>query len=143
MATKPWLIQQTTGDRKQFLLSGRFAPHGRPRKGAVVVEEEKLRQQEVFYTNSPRPTRHIFGTKHEPWELKGRFQDHVLGPRGAMNKKQELQKFFRDQQPVLVRWGDIVAYEGILSGIKFEVEAEYDIAYTIHISVDADVSKPI
>jgi hypothetical protein len=144
MAIKPWIFQQLGGQRNHFTLSGLHSPHGRPRQKPVVVESEKLRMQTTPYDEEGvDPTRHIFASQHEPWELTGRFQDRELGKRGALEKKQELQEFYRAKQLVSIKWGDVVAYRGILSEIGFKIEAEYDIEYFIKIELDADDTRPV
>ena len=135
---KEWRFQQVAGQRRVMSLAGACAPHGRPRKGAVVTDGVKLRRQRVFYPdggNRP-PTTHIFGTEWIDWELKGRFSDVHLGKGNTGEAIRQWQSFVADGQEVTVQWGDIVFARGIVDSFTPERESEFECAYTIVVLID-------
>lgn len=137
MPTKDWFFQQQRGQRRSLSLAGRSAPHGRPRRGAIVTDAIKLRLDRVYYPDSGgAPTTHVFGAAWEPWELKGRFGDAWLGPGGTKEAIANWQQFVLDAQPVLVSWGDVISAEGIVTKFTPGRESEYESTYTLEIEID-------
>lgn len=137
MPTKDWFCQQQGGQRRSLRLAGKSAPHGRPRKGAVVTDAVKLRLDRVFYPDSGGPpTTHVFGIAWEPWELKGRFNDAWLGPGGTKDAIANWQQFVIDAQPILISWGDIVSAEGIVTKFTPGRESEAESTYSIEVEID-------
>src|SRR5262245_13842563 len=111
---KPWRFEQLAGDRKVIELSGWAAPLGRPRQGAVVRDGIQIRKAETFYPESDAgPTRHVFGRRYMPWELRGRFRDRADGVDFAKHQTEMLKAFVADAQLCRISWGDI------LSGVGF------------------------
>lgn len=138
MAALDWRFTQLAGDRESLTLTGWSAPFGRPRKGAVVVDELRLRDSETFYAGNPVPTRHIFGTRQEPWTLSGRWMDSELGLGGAREKHEDWKKFVNDSQPVSVKWGQLLSFRGLITGLKAEYEGEGDVKWEMTIKIDSD-----
>jgi len=132
MAASPWTFTQLGGAQKTLTLEGWSAPFGRPRKGAVVAEEVSWRASETYYQGSVTPTRHDFGDRLEPWTLKGRWMDQVLGPGGANARALDWKLFHADHQRIAIRWGEIVAYKGVLSKLKLERESSAHIAWSMY-----------
>jgi hypothetical protein len=135
---KEWRFTQLGGARRTLTLAGAAAPHGRPRKGAVVSDGVKLRKKRVFYPdggNAP-PTTHVFGTEWIDWPLKGRFSDAHLGKGGTKTLIQEWQTFVVDAQPVEITWGDILSARGLVDSFEPERESEFECAYTIVVCID-------
>lgn len=138
MAAQDWRFTQLTGDRESLTLTGWSAPFGRPRKGAVVVDELRLRDSETYYAGNPFPTRHIFGTRQEPWTLKGRWMDTVLGLGGAKEKADDWKKFVNASQPVRVQWGSLLSFRGLITGLKTTYEGTSDFEWELTIKIDSD-----
>jgi hypothetical protein len=141
MAGAPWIFTQLAGDKKTLRLDGWARPFGMPRKGAVVRDGVEVRKRDVYYNGlDARPTRHIFGDKLEPFELKGRFSDRAdNNAKGfAKAKTEEVKGFVRDKQPVRVTWGDVIDVEGFISKFSPGREAEWEVEWTMNIDVDFD-----
>ena len=138
---KTWRFEQTEGDKKAFELTGWSAPFGRARQGAVVKPVLRARTERIYYPGSNVPTRHIFGVKHEDWELHGRWRDRVLGKGGAQAKWKAAKEFVGDLQPIQVTWGDVLVFSGFIEELEASIEAENEIAWTFKIAIDSDDSQ--
>lgn len=137
MAT--WGFRQTTGAKKTIELSGASAPLGRPRKEAVVRDGIELRQATVYYPGSNgEPTRHIFGTKYEPWKIKGILRDVHLGKGGAKAKTEEIKAFVADAQSCIITWDDVVACNGLITSFSPGREASHEVEWTMTVDVSSD-----
>ena len=123
---------------KTIYLAGNAAPHGRPRKGAVVEAEATVRQSAVYYAGDAPPTRHIFGSKLEPIKMKGRFRDSGNGKGFARAKMRELLAFFHDKRQIAVVWGDLYDVVGLMVKCTPKIEAAEEIEYEIEVEVDVD-----
>lgn len=142
MATpKPWKFTQIGGDRKELILSGPAAPHGRTRQKPVVSDGLKVRQSKTMYSGSSVPTRHVFGTECKDLELSGRWRDADLGLGGARGYVDLMKGLVADQRTVLVTWGDIVVVTGLLVDFEPGRESEQEVAWKLTIEVDTDDTK--
>ncbi len=137
---KTWRFEQLGGDKTAFELTGWSAPFGRARQGAVVKTGVKARTERIYYPGSNSPTRHVFGTRENDWELHGRWRDRVLGQGGAAAKAKAAISFIRDLQPIQITWGDVIVYTGFLDELELGREAENEIEWTFRISIDSDES---
>lgn len=135
---KTWRLEQLGGDRSVFELSGYSAPFGRARQGAVVKTGLKVRTERIFYPGSNSPTRHIFGTRENDWELHGRWRDRALGRGGAQAKLKAAKVFVADSQPIQITWGDVIVYTGFIDELEAGIEAENEVEWTFRISIDSD-----
>ena len=139
MAAKAWKFEQLAGgERKTLTLQGWHAPHGRARKGAVITDHLKIRQEAKHYGGSVKPSRLVFGPKHEPFRLKGRFMDADLGAGQALVAKRAWKQFVADEKPVAISWGDIVHMTGLITEVIFGHEDHANITYELHVEVDED-----
>ena len=137
--TTVWTFEQIEGARKKFILSDHCAPHGRPRKGAVVEKEIEQRVDSVYYAGNTRPTRHMFGTTEgDSRVIKGRFSDSRGGKGFARNKKAELEAFIRDGHYCLVTWDDLISEICLPKRCKLGIESGGEMTYEIEYLVDAD-----
>jgi len=140
---KEWRFEQLAGaDRKIYTLRGYSAPHGRPRRGAVVTDELTVRQQESHYGGKGPPSRLVFGTKQEPWRLRGRFMDRELGRGGAAIEARNWKAFVNDTRPVAVMWGDLLAFRGLITKIILGYESDAEITWELHVAIDQDQWLP-
>ena len=130
---------QRGGEKKELRLSGAFAPHGRPFQGPVVSDEISVRHAEVYYAGNSVPTRHLFGTKQEPWEIHGRFSDRIGGRGFCTRMVSYIKDFVADQHQVSVRWGAVVMVTGMIERFAPSHESEHDVAWTMGILVDEDL----
>jgi hypothetical protein len=135
---KAWKFAQVGGDQDTFTLSGWSAPFGRARQGAVVKTTLKVRTERVYYPGSNSPTRHVFGSKEDDWELKGRWRDRALGKGGAQAKARAAKLFVGAFQPVQISWGDILVYTGFIAELELGNESESEIEWTFRIEIDSD-----
>lgn len=135
---KEWRFTQLAGSRRTLTLTGRSAPHGRPRKGAVVSDGVKLRRQRVYYPdgNGRPPTTHIFGIQWLDWELKGRFSDEFLGKGTTKRLIDDWLDFVSEGQPVEISWGDITGATGLVDEFLPGRESEYESTYSIKLLID-------
>lgn len=130
---------QLTGARRSFSLDGASAPLGRPRKDPVVRDGIEARQAVVYYPgNDVQPTRHLFGTKYMPWEIKGYLRDRNLGVGGAKAKCEEIKRFVREQQLCAVTWDDVVSIVGLITKFDPGRESAGEIEWKMTIDVDGD-----
>jgi hypothetical protein len=138
-AAQPWKFTQLGGARKTITLTGALAPHGRPRKGPVVSDGFGLRHSATYYPGREKPTRHIFGVRHSDWQLKGRWMDRDLGKiGGAVDMLAEMKAFIADGETVLITWGNIGAWVGLVLEVLPERESASQIAYAITVAIDHD-----
>lgn len=134
-------FSQLGGENLELELAGAFAPHGRPRKGPVVTDEISVRETEVYYPGNSIPTRHLFGTREEPWELQGRFSDRNGGAGYARTLTEYIKRFVADQQQIAVAWNGIVAATGIIKSFAPARESEAEIAWKMKILIDEDLLR--
>lgn len=137
---KEWRFKQLGGARRILTLSGKCAPHGRPRQRAVVSDGIKLRRARTFYPdggNRP-PTTHIFGTEWKDWVLEGRFTDRELGAGGTQAAIRDWKLMLIDAQPVEITWGDILHVEGLVDDFTPGRESEFEGPYSITLLIDKD-----
>ena len=149
---KAWRFVQLGGDRKELVLGGLDAPFGRPRKQPVVRDKVEVRETTIYYAGSNKPTRHVYGVKYEPWELRGRIGDRnpvssnpsqmPAGTGYAKALVDYIKKFVSDQWPVQVSWGDILSCQGFLKSFDPGREAEYEVEYSMLVLVDSDETSP-
>ncbi|HEX7464457.1 MAG TPA: LysM domain-containing protein [Actinomycetota bacterium] len=133
-----WLFVQLGGDRNRLELSGTAGPMGRPRLGVILEEEIGVRQDEVRYDGDQPPTRHLFGIRHEPFELHGRWSDTYGGKGFANSKVLEVRRFVAEQQQVLVTWADAVSTRGLLEKLRTRREGLGEIEWFLTVLVDSD-----
>lgn len=133
-----WKFEQLAGERRVLELGDHAAPHGRPRQDPVVDDEIEVREDEVYYGPDVPPTRHLFGTRHTPWEIKGRLSDWYGGQGFAKAKDAECRLFVSEQQQVLVTWGDVLSVVGMVKRYKSGRESVGEITYEMTILVDQD-----
>lgn len=134
-----WVFEQLGGDKRTITLLGHNAPFGRPRKSPVVADELRIRHKATYYGGNRAPSRLIFGWKHEPWTLHGRWMDAQLGgPGTAMSMARKMRQFVADEQQVAIRWGDILAFRGLIARIKTGREGPGDVAWELEVEIDQD-----
>lgn len=131
-----WIFKQLEPPFKQLTLSGASAPHGRPRQKPVVSDGIELRMQKVMYPGTDVPTRHIFGSRYDDWDLTGRWRDAFMGPNGSRKLVQDFQDFVRDGVRTQITWGNIISYTGIIKHFVPKWESPYDIPWEMKIEVD-------
>lgn len=136
-------FSQLGGDRLELSLAGAFAPHGRPRQGAVVTDALSVRNTEVYYPGNSVPTRHLFGTREEAWEIEGRFSDRNGGAGYAKTLTEYIKRFVADQQQVAIAWDGIVAATGFIEMFSPGREAEAEIAWKMTIKIDEDLLRVV
>lgn len=138
-APKDWIFRQLGPPTKSLVLSGYSAPFGRARKDAIVTDQIKIRQKTTYYPGTDAgPTRHVFGVAFEPWELKGRFMDSAGGAGYAVSQTAYVRAFVRDQQPLAITWGDILAFQGFIESFAPSRESESNVAWKMTILIDED-----
>jgi hypothetical protein len=133
-----WVFLQLGGEQKSLHLSGWAAPFGRPRHGVVVADGIEVRHATTRYPGNPVPTRHLFGTKLDDFELSGRFMDSAGGKGFAQAKAEEVKQFVADQQEVLIRWSDIIQVTGFIEKFSPKREGPGDVAWSMTILIDQD-----
>jgi len=133
---KTFLGAGVTVDNATIELSGAAAPHGRARIAPITKAGVELRQSVTYYPGNASPTRHIFGVKYSPWELRGRFMDSDLGPGGAKAMVEKVFAFIEDQLPCSIAWGDILSATGILEAFEAAPEAEDQWGWTLRFGID-------
>lgn len=136
--TNDWVFVQQAGERKALQLSGWSAPFGRPRHGTVVADGIEIRESTTFYPGNPVPTRHLFGTKLDDFELSGRFMDSVGGSGFAQAKTEEVKQFVADQQEITFRWSNVLQGSGFIKKFVPKREGPGDVAWTMTILIDKD-----
>ena len=134
-----WTFAQLGGSRKRLTLSGASAPHGRPRKKPVVSDGIEIRQSETYYPGYDEPTRHIFGSRAEAFELEGRFMDSVGGKGFAQKMTEYVKGFVDDKQRVEVRWEDTIAAVGLIDAFVPSRESKGHIAWKMRVLIDKDL----
>ncbi len=134
-------FSQLGGDKLELSLAGAFAPHGRPRQRPVVTDAVSVRNVEVYYPGNNLPTRHLFGTREEPWELEGRFSDRNGGNGYAQALTEYVKRFVADQQQVRVAWNGIVAANGFIELFEPGRESASEIAWRMTIRIDEDLLR--
>lgn len=141
-----WRFEQLGGPRKVLELRDHAAPHGRPRQDPVVEEDITIRTARTEYASDIPRTLHVFGRRHEPYEIKGRFSDKRAGVKGfAIAKRDEVKNFVADQQDVLITWSDLVSVQGFIENFKARVESAHEVEWsmTIDIAEDHYVGFPV
>lgn len=135
-----WRFQQLGGPLKTLELAESAAPHGRARKSPVVTDGVEMRESETYYPDNDTPTRHVFGDRQEPWEIKGRFRDRGKGGGVgfAKAKTEEVKAFYRDHQRCRITWGDIVSVVGLITRFSPGRESAGEVAWEMTIKVDSD-----
>lgn len=136
--TNDWVFVQQGGEHKALQLSGWAAPFGRPRQGTVVADGIEIRHSTTRYPGNPIPTRHLFGTKLDDFELSGRFMDSAGGKGFAQAKTEEVKQFVADQQEVTIRWSDVIQVTGFIEKFVPKREGPGDVAWTMTILIDKD-----
>jgi hypothetical protein len=136
----PWIFRQLSGERNQLKLESHAAPHGRPRKGAVVRNPVQIRQSETYYPGNDVPTRHIFGLRLEPYELRGIFTDRYGGKGFAKTKDSEVRKFVAQKRQVAIVWGDRINARGLIELYDPGWEGDGEIPWTMTILIDQDLT---
>src|SRR5215472_7865041 len=132
------LLTVTGSEKKSVTLSGWNAPFGRPRQKGVVTDGIEIREKTVYYPGNDQPTRHIFGSRYDDWELNGRWKDSNLGNiNGANQLAETVQEFVRDAVPVRISWGQILSANGLIKSFKTSRESPNEIAWTMRILIDA------
>lgn len=140
---KPWKFTQLSPELKSFTLSGANAPHGRPRRGAVVTDGFGLRQKETYYQGNTPPDRHVFGEISDHITLTCRWMDKNLGGAGGAKKQVAyVKQFIRDAQRIRIEWGDIVTFTGLMLHIEAARESEAEIVVKLVIAIDSDDGLP-
>ena len=144
----PWTFLQIEGrdNRKKLELQGWNAPFGRPRKDPIFTEIIKSRAQTTYYPGkSGKPTRHTFGTNHEPIEIKGRWMSPQLYQYGGLDANlmaEQWKQFVQDQRQCRMSWGLILSYEVFIEELHLARESEHQIAWKMKIAIDkADDAK--
>jgi hypothetical protein len=138
-----FVFTQLGGEKLTLSLAGAFAPHGRPRQRPVVVDAVSIRNTEVYYPGNAVPTRHLFGTREEPWELNGRFSDRNGGPEYARTLTEYVKRFVADQQQVRIAWNGIVAANGFIESFEPGRESAAEVAWRMTIRIDEDLLRVI
>lgn len=136
--TNDWTFAQVEGpsdDRKLLVLTGWYAPFGRPRKDAIFKELVKSRIQTTRYPGSPKQTRHAFGANWEPIELKGRWMTKAGGDT-AQNMAELWISFVRDERTCRIAWGNITSWTGYVEELELGHESENEIAWRMRIQLD-------
>jgi hypothetical protein len=133
---KEWRFEQLRPPNKTLTLAGWHAPHGRERVEPVVRDGVELRHAAYYYQGTNVPTRHVFGSRRPPWQIRGRFDDRRNGKGFAKSKKLEVEQFVDDRVPVLVSWGDITAVTGLITKFDPGWEAEWAVEWTLEVQVD-------
>lgn len=133
-----WIFVQQGGERKALQLSGWSAPFGRPRHGTIVSDGIEVRHATTYYPGNPVPTRHLFGTKLNDFELTGRFMDVAGGAGYAQAKTEEVKQFVADQQEVTIRWSDVIQVTGFIEKFVPKREGPGDVAWTMTVLIDKD-----
>lgn len=136
--TNMWVFVQQGGERKALELSGWAAPHGRPRHGTVVADGIEVRHTTTRYPGNPIPTRHLFGTKLDDFEISGRFMDSAGGAGFAQAKTEEVKQFVADQQEITFRWSNVLQGSGFIEKFSPKREGPGDVAWTMTILIDKD-----
>lgn len=145
----PWTFTQlwspTPGVAQKVLkLEGPNAPFGRPRKGAVAELEIELRETETHYPGNDVPDHHIFGSKHAPLELNGRWMDSRIGTiGGARAKAKEVKAFVDDKVPLYGEWGGILGFQGLIVRLTLGFEDDAEVVWKMRIKVDKDDLMPV
>jgi len=140
VATYDWVFVQLGGSRKQLVMGGSTAPHGRAHHGAMAENKVTARKTEHRYPGRTGVTRNVFGTGNEPVTLKGRFSDSKLGATGAAARKAaELEQFCADLQPIRVSWGPSVVWEGFISSVTIGRESSGEHTWELECEVDVRV----
>lgn len=138
----PWVFEQIGGLRKKLTLAGYDAPFGRPRQKAVARDKIALRHAEVYYPGNPIPTRHVFGTKLEPWDLNGRFSDRYGGVNYASDKVEFIKAFVADAQEVRIRWGTVLAVRGLIESFDPGRESTSEVEWKMIVLMNEDELQP-
>jgi hypothetical protein len=136
--TTVWTFEQLAGNRRKLTLSDHAAPHGAPRRGAVVEDEIEMQMATVRYGGNAPVTRHLFGTKFQPMRISGRFSDSRGGAGFARKKTAEVKSFVDENQPVLITWDNIIACTGHIARFKPSRESGGEVAWEIEYEVDGD-----
>lgn len=134
-----WEFRQVGPPNKVITLNAYQAPFGRLRKNPVIDTEFELRDSEVFYAGLRTPTRQIFGDKESPIVLHGRWSDKYLGSGGAVALLKEFKQFAADEVQITVKWGQIIAYIGLLHKVRGGIEDSANLAWEMSIKVDEDL----
>ena len=137
---RAWEFRQTGPPNKVITLNDYQAPFGRLRKQPVFPTHFKLRSSEQYYGGLRIPDRSIFGDKEEPVVLRGRWSDKYLGEGGAVLLWQNFKQFVADAVQVTVKWGQIVAYVGLLDELKVDVEDNANLAWELTFKPDEDLA---
>lgn len=138
-AASLWVFEQLGGERRRLELADHAAPHGRPRQKPVVEHRDVYRQAKTYYQGSPVPTRHVFGQKHDPVTLNGRFRDRWGGVGFAKAKMAEVREFAKAQQPVRATWSSLVSMIVFFTSVQHGIESEGEIAWELELDVDEDL----
>lgn len=136
---RPWRFFVLADPSVGFTLEGACAPHGRPRKKAIVETEFELRQTETYNAGVRIPTRHITGDKESNIVLVGRLSDRALGGPGTANDKlRDIKEYFAKGLQTVISWGQVLTYLATPGRCKFGRESEGEIPYELTFLVDAD-----
>ena len=139
-----WTFQQLEGpsaDRKMIVLSGWYAPFGRPRKEPILKEIIKSRVQTTRYPGASGQTRHAFGTNTEPFELKGRWMSKA-GSELANDLADRWKAFVKDERTCRIAWGNIISWTGFVEELELGRESEHEIAWRMRILIDGTDDEP-
>lgn len=135
-----WEFRQTGGNKKVLRLEDSAQPYGRPRKEPLFTEVIKVSIQTTKYPGSKNPpTRHGFGSGWEPMQLHGRWMTKHLAGKGttANALADQWREFVRDEQPLVMSWGNIVSYECYIEQLELARESENEIAWKMTLLVDS------
>lgn len=134
-----WVFSQLGGEQKELRLSGWSAPFGRPRQSPVATDAITVRHADVHYPGNSKPTRHVFGHRLEPIELRGRFMDAWGGAGYADQMVRYCKAFVADGQTVMFGWDSFIAGIGLIESFEPARESGSHIAWRMVLLVDSDL----
>lgn len=139
-----WSFEQLRGERKKLILAGWDAPKGRPGQSPVVAPQTTVRQSETYYPGNDTPSRYLFGTKQEPFELEGTFRDQSGGVGYALRMTQFAESFVADKQQCQITWfengGPVLAYLGTIEWWKPSYKSQAHIEWKCSVLVDENLN---
>ena len=138
-----WTFEQLSGERKTLVLADWDAPKGRPGQTPIYKAKLVARQSETYYPGNDEPSRHIYGGKHEPIELEGKFRDAFGGKGYAQRMAEAARNFYNEKLQCRIIWhgtdSPFASYVGIIESIECSPESSGVWGWKISIAIDRDL----
>lgn len=142
-----WTFTQQGGEGKKLELADWNAPKGRPGQAPIFKGKLTVRHSETYYPGNDEPSRFIYGAKHEPIELEGKFRDAFGGKGYAQQMSEFARSFVHEKLPCKIEWTDKgtvhASFLGIIEWFESAPESAGTWGWKLSVAVDKDLAVKV